>query len=139
MFNPMENETEQIFNRLKKNISFYLGLRLELLKLNTYERVAKIIAILSHGAILMLLTFFTTLFLGLALSFFLGEMLNSISLGFIIVAILYLLSTFIIVKSRHRIRLKVANIIITAMMAKDHNDDEDHKKPCADTSGQTAC
>ena len=37
----MENIAEKTFAELKEDISTYVELRLELLKLNTYERVAR--------------------------------------------------------------------------------------------------
>lgn len=130
----MEKDAEKVFNGLKQNISTYCGLQLELLKLNTYERVAKITAILSHGIILILLAFFATLFLFLALGFFLGEVLNSISLGFVIVATLYLLLFFILIASKEKIRLKVSNIIIEAILDKDdHNDEKQTTIPSGET------
>lgn len=130
----MEKDAEKVFIGLKQNISTYCGLQLELLKLNTYERVAKVTAILSHGIILILLAFFATLFLFLALGFFLGERLNSISLGFVIVAALYLLLFFILIASKEKIHLKVSNIIIEAILEKDdHNDEKQTTIPSGET------
>lgn len=78
----MEKEAEKIFCELREDISTYLQLKYKLLKLNATERVAKLIAILSQGIILILLFFFTILFLFLALGFFLGDCLGSTALGF---------------------------------------------------------
>ena len=44
----MENIAEKTFAELKEDISTYVELRLELLKLNTYERVAKTMAVFSY-------------------------------------------------------------------------------------------
>ncbi|MFR7810159.1 MAG: hypothetical protein ACLU4N_13330 [Butyricimonas faecihominis] len=79
----MENIAEKTFAELKEDISTYVELRLELLKLNTYERVAKTMAVFSYGIVLVLLAFFAILFLFLALGFFLGELLGSMALGFV--------------------------------------------------------
>ena len=54
----MENIAEKTFAELKEDISTYVELRLELLKLNTYERVAKTMAVLSYGIVLVLLAFY---------------------------------------------------------------------------------
>ena len=40
-------------------------------------------AVFSYGIVLILLAFFTILFLFLALGFFLGELLGSMALGFV--------------------------------------------------------
>ena len=66
----MEKDAGEIFRELKKDLSAYVELKLELLKLNTYERTGKVIAVLSYGVILLFLAFFAILFIFLALGFF---------------------------------------------------------------------
>lgn len=121
----MEKDAEQIFHELKEDISTYVRLKYKLLRLNATERIAKLIAILSHGVILVLLVFFTVLFLFLALGFFLGEVLGSTALGFLIVGGIYLLLTVIAVAGRNRIQEKIINIIISALWANEDESDED--------------
>ena len=70
------NDSEKVFRILSKMISAYMELKLELLKLNTYERTGKVIGLLSYGLILLFLAFFAVLFIFLALGFFLGEILD---------------------------------------------------------------
>ena len=124
----MENIAEKTFAELKEDISTYVELRLELLKLNTYERVAKTMAVFSYGIILVLLAFFAILFLFLALGFFLGELLGSMALGFVLVVGMYLLLFGITMFFRGKITSKVTNEIITAMMNKDEKDDDDKEE-----------
>ena len=73
----MEKDAGEIFRELKKDLSAYVELKLELLKLNTYERTGKVIAVLSYGVILLFLAFFAILFIFLALGFFLGDLFGS--------------------------------------------------------------
>lgn len=68
----MEKDAGEIFRELKKDLSAYVELKLELLKLNTYERTGKVITVLSYGVILLFLAFFAILFIFLAIRFFLG-------------------------------------------------------------------
>ena len=77
----MEKDTGEIFRELKKDLSAYVELKLELLKLNTYERTGKVIAVLSYGVILLFLAFFAILFIFLALGFFLGDLFGSVRFG----------------------------------------------------------
>lgn len=133
----MENFAEKTFSGLKNDISTYVETRLELMKLNTYERVAKTMAVFSYGVVLVLLAFFAILFLFLALGFFLGEMLNSVALGFLIVVGLYLLLFGVILLFRDKISAKVTNEIITAMMSKDEKDDEEAANSLGDIEGGT--
>ncbi len=133
----MENFAEKTFSGLKNDISTYVETRLELMKLNTYERVAKTMAVFSYGIVLVLLAFFAILFLFLALGFFLGEMLNSVALGFLIVVGLYLLLFGVILLFRDKISAKVTNEIITAMMSKDEKDDEEAANSLGDIESGT--
>lgn len=47
----MEKDSGKIFRELKDDVSTYVELKLELLKLSTYERSGQLIAILSYGLI----------------------------------------------------------------------------------------
>ena len=105
----MEKDSEKIFRELKKDVSTYLELKLELLKLNTYESTGKVVSILSYGLVLMLLAFFAILFIFLALGFFLGDWFGSVGAGFVTVAFLYVILLWIIIANKEKIRLKVLN------------------------------
>ena len=131
----MENFAEKTFSGLKNDISTYVETRLELMKLNTYERVAKTMAVFSYGIVLVLLAFFAILFLFLALGFFLGEILNSVALGFLLVVGMYLLLFGLILLFREKISARVTNEIITAMMSKDEKEDEETTDPAGDITG----
>ena len=132
----MENIAEKTFAELKEDISTYVELRLELLKLNTYERVAKTMAVFSYGIVLVLLAFFAILFLFLALGFFLGELLGSMALGFVLVVGMYLLLFGITMFFKRKITSKVMNEIITAMMSKDEKDNEETTDPAGHVDGK---
>ncbi len=93
------NDSEKVFQNLKQDVSAYMELKLELLKLNTYERTGKVIGLLSYGLILLFLAFFAVLFIFLALGFFLGEILDVPGSGFAIVALLYVAIIWIITKN----------------------------------------
>ena len=68
----MEKDPDKIIQELREDVSAFVELKLELLKLNTYERTGKVIAVLSYGLVLLFLAFFAILFIFLALGFFLG-------------------------------------------------------------------
>lgn len=42
----MEKDAGEIFRELKKDLSAYVELKLELLKLNTYERTGKVLSLI---------------------------------------------------------------------------------------------
>ena len=108
----MENTAGKIFTELKEDISTYARLKLRLLKLMAIERTAIVLAVLSHSLILLLLSFFTVLFLFVALGCYLGELLDSPALGFLIVGGFYLLFTLIVWGMKHGIRIGIMNMVI---------------------------
>lgn len=123
----MEKEAEKIFYELKEDVSTYIQLKLRLLKLNAIERIAKLIAVLSHGVILILLVFFTILFLFSALGFFLGDCLDSTALGFLIVGGIYLGLVVVFLWGKQKIQEKFIDMMISALSEDDDDDDDDEK------------
>lgn len=121
----MENDAEKIFTDLKDNISTYAGLKFRLLKLMAIERVAGVTSALSHGLILVLFAFFTVLFLFTALGFYLGELLNNVALGFLIVGGIYFLFTLGFIGAKKGIRIRLMNIIIAALLTNDEHDNDE--------------
>lgn len=110
------NDSGQIFENLKKDLSAYLELKLELLKLNTYERTGKVIGILSYGLIILFLVFFAILFIFLALGFFLGDIFDSSAAGFGTVSLMYLIIVVIVVCNKERIKNAILNAVISALV-----------------------
>jgi hypothetical protein len=135
----MEKDSEQIFNRIKKDVIAFFELKFELLKLSTYERTGKVLGVLSYGLILLFTAFFAFLFIFLALGFFLGELFNSQGLGFICVALLYLVLIMITTANKSKVIKKVENEIIAALMTNDddkNNDTEKNEQQASDPSGK---
>ena len=132
------NDSEKVFQNLKQDVSAYMELKLELLKLNTYERTGKVIGLLSYGLILLFLAFFAVLFIFLALGFFLGEILDVPGSGFAIVALLYVAIIWIITKNEAKIRTKILNLVIAALAANDDKQNtKDDEPSTTDTAGKT--
>lgn len=132
------NDSEKVFQNLKQDVSAYMELKLELLKLNTYERTGKVIGLLSYGLILLFLAFFAVLFIFLALGFFLGEILDVPGSGFAIVALLYVAIIWIITKNEAKIRTKILNLVIAALAANDDKQNTKDDEPSAsDAVGKT--
>lgn len=141
----MKHDAEQFLQEIKKDLTQYGKLRLELLKLGTYEKAGKLFSVLSYSLILLTLSFFLTLFLFLALGFFLSEWLHSTGVGFSIVAILYVLLVGGVVAFKDKIRRLILNAILEILMNDDDNDTppatndpHDNNHPSANPAGQTA-
>jgi hypothetical protein len=110
----MEKDAGQVFRSLKEDVIKYAELRFELLKLNTYEQVSKIIAFLSYGLLLSAIALIAVFFVHLVLGFFLSKWLGSFALGFGIILILYALQVAIVILCRERIQRNVMSKIIKA-------------------------
>lgn len=132
----MEKDSGKVFHELKEDVSAYVELKLELLKLSTYERTGKVISVLSYGMILLFLAFFAILFIFLALGFFLGGWLGSLGSGFAIVAFLYLLLIGLIIMNKDKISTKVLNVVIAAMSANDDKHNVTNNEQPANPSGE---
>lgn len=132
----MRQEPEEILNQFKERLLSYIGIKIELFKLDAYERIAKIIAILSHSLILMLLALFLILFLFFTLAFFLGEVFNRISIGFLIVVCIYLILFTIAYYMKKRIQTGIMNMIIGAIQEKEEEDNDEEYNTSG--NGQTA-
>lgn len=122
-------DSGKIFQNLKNDISAYINFKLELLKLNTYEKTGEIIGLLSYGLILFFLIVFVILFLFLSLGFFLGDLFDNTAIGFGIIAFLYLLFIRISIKNANWIQAKILNAVIAVLMANEEqqNNKEDER------------
>lgn len=132
----MEKDSGKVFRELKEDVSAYVELKLELLKLGAYERTGKIISILSYDLILLFLAFFAILFIFLAFGLFLGDMFGSMGAGFGFVAILYLLLIGLIVLNKKQIGIAITNIIIAALTANDDKNDTTNEEQPTDPAGK---
>ncbi len=54
----MEKKSEQLFDKIKKDVTAYIEFKFEYLKLSTYERTGKVLGVLSYGLILLFTAFF---------------------------------------------------------------------------------
>ena len=115
----MKQDSGQFFSELKNDVVAYAELKLEILKLGTYERTSKVIAVLAYGIILTALVLFLLLFIFLALGFFLSDKFNSLSAGFSVVAVLYLFLIGGAVLFRKQIHNRILNIVIATFVAND--------------------
>ncbi len=80
----MEINTEQPLKALKEQLQEYIELKTELARLSLIEHVAKVASIIFVAIVGMLIIslFFLSLFI--TLSFFIGQLLHSYALGFLI-------------------------------------------------------
>lgn len=129
----MEKETGKVFQELKKDLTTYVELKMELLKLNTYERTGKVIAVLSYGLIMVFLILFAILFIFMAIGFLLGDVFDNTASGFAYVFLMYTAIIYYVVRRKEKILSKIQDEIIEALMINDDRND----KQSTDPSGKT--
>lgn len=118
----MKKEPEHFFQELKRDITTFAELKVELLKLETFERTGKVISVLAFGLLIVSLIFFLILFIFIALGLFLSEWLGSYGLGFSAVAVLYLLLIGLSMLLKNKIQMLILNVVIDAFMDNDNKE-----------------
>lgn len=115
-----EKKVSTLFEEMKDDLSDYISNRFKLLKIETYVKTSKTVGLLTYGVIIILLILLALFMLFTTLALYLGDLLNSIPLGFAIVSLFTILVVVVVILSRKSIRNKFTNIMISSMM----NDDD---------------
>ncbi|QJW91992.1 phage holin family protein [Spirosoma taeanense] len=92
---------------IRENIFRYLEARIELFTLETRSKVEEGIVVGVHGVVLALLGAMTTIFLFSLLAAYLNEVTDSRYLGFLIVAIFFLILTVVWVAAKDFFKSKI--------------------------------
>lgn len=110
---------------LADNIKEYVNARIDAIKLQVADKVSAIIANILAGMILAFVFIFFLILLSISLSLLIGAWIGKMWLGFLIVALVYLLVGIIVWTARGKIiRLPIMNAIIQQLFK---NDEEDHQ------------
>lgn len=113
-----------VFSELKQLIADYLDARYNLFKLETYEKIAKVTAVLFSSVVVALLAFFLLFFLSLSAGFYFGSLFNSLALGFLLVSGIYVI-LFLVVMLRRKEFFEnfIIERIIGILMRKEDEDE----------------
>ena len=120
----MNKDFGSLFSDIKKDLTSYITLKLEILKLDVYEKSSVFSSLLLYGLILILVVFFAFLFLFLALGFYLGQLLNSLGTGMILVAVLYIIVFCILLWQRKKIQNWFMNLFVEQITGNEDNGKE---------------
>ena len=120
-----EPNKSQFFADLRDLIVTYFQERLELAKALAYEKIARIIAFLFIGLLMLLFFFFGILFLSFMLAMYFGELLHSQMAGYGIVAGIYFVAFLFFFAFRNSF---VGNAIASAVIRilYDHQNNPNH-------------
>ncbi|MVT07182.1 hypothetical protein [Chitinophaga tropicalis] len=114
----MEDNFGNYFNQTGKVAKEYLETRLDLIKLQAAGKLSKALALFFSLILAFLLFFFVIVFLGMVLGFWIGEMTNSVTLGFSCSAGLFILLLAVLLIFRKAIiQRPLSNILVRELMS----------------------
>lgn len=101
----MEQQPDKkaFFSDLKKLVVDYLQNRLALVQLTAYEKIARIAGVLFSGIVLLILLFFSLLFISLAGGFYFSQLFQSTFYGFSLIAVCYVMLFVLLLVFRKRL------------------------------------
>ncbi|TDQ75474.1 phage holin family protein [Sphingobacterium yanglingense] len=102
----------------------YVDTQVELLKLKTIARMGRVIGTLVLDATKLLLTLIVVFFLSLALGFFLGELLGSNALGFLVTGAVFFVILLVIRAFEPKLEAKFMDLTIRRVLGKWQEDEE---------------
>jgi hypothetical protein len=95
----------------------YTQTTIELYKLIAAEKTAEVLASLVFRIVFLFLAAFFILFSSIGLSFYLGELLHSTAIGFLLVSFVYLILAILLYSFRDKwIKAPISNLIIKELL-----------------------
>ena len=122
-------EMDEIMYKTGETVEYakqYVDQQKQLIKLDVAEKSAQLISSAVTGVVLAVVGLLTLLFASLALAFFLGDVLDSIALGFLIVTIIYAVVALVVNSTKRKL---VTNPVLSGVITKffdDSNDSENN-------------
>jgi len=118
----MENAFSKV-EELAATLKEYVNSKIESIKLHAAEKISMIIANAVGGIVVVVLFLFFLGLASIAFSYFLGEWIGKIWVGFLIVGGIYLLiGTIVWIARKSIIQIPVMNAIIRQLFANDEED-----------------
>lgn len=111
----MDKDLGQIFTELKNDVTTYVEVKTEILKLTLYEKAGKLVSSLSYVLVLVVLAFVATLFLFISLGVLIGQWLDSTSAGIAVVGGIYLILIGILIMNKKKFTASIMNNVIDAL------------------------
>ncbi|WP_374549976.1 hypothetical protein [Flavobacterium sp.] len=107
------NNIELLYDRAEK----YTSTSVKLLKLNAVDKTSDLVASLSLVTALIAILAIFSLFINIAISLYLGKILNDYALSFLIVSGFYLFIGILVFIFREKwIKIPIGNLIISKLM-----------------------
>lgn len=119
----MEEEKFSLSGSFQKGKE-YVDTQLELLKLKALARGSRILGVIAVDMVKLVFTLFIVFFLSLALAFFLGELLGSNALGFLVTGLFFALILLIVRALEPKLEEKIRDFTISKIASRWDDDEE---------------
>jgi uncharacterized membrane protein YqjE len=97
---------------LKTDVKELVEAKLEIIRLDIFEKSSTLVSFLIFGLMIMNLVFFALLFAFIALGFLIGEWMHHLAGGFAVVTLIYLLLLILLIACRKSILTDFKNRIL---------------------------
>ncbi len=114
-----EKKVSTLFEEMKEDLSEYVSNRLRLFKIQTYSKTSKTAGLLLYSTIALLSILLVLNLIFITLAVYLGDLLNSMPLGFAIVSLFTLILVIIVIMVRKSIKNSLTNMIVSFLMDDD--------------------
>jgi hypothetical protein len=112
-------------SKVKKEIQEYLEVRLDLIRLHTAENLSRMLTKAATGAVVGYISFLILLFLSFAAAYYLGSKWQSTELGFLGVALIYLLMLILfLIFKKHLIERPIIKAVVKLFFPKNTDDEK---------------
>jgi hypothetical protein len=113
-----EKLNSEFFSSYKNLLTDYIEERMELAQLSAVEKTAILTAKLSFAAMVIAFGLFALFFINILFALFLGDLLHSRTMGFLVVVCFYLLLILITILLRKKIEGPIMNMVVKQIMSK---------------------
>ena len=112
----MKQTISEIISDLVLNLKTYVNSKIDLYLLTCFEKIGKLFASLLSSIILVLIFFFCLLFITIALALWLGDKLNNLAEGFLLIGAFYfILGLIFIIFKKSLIDKKVIKNLLKSL------------------------
>jgi hypothetical protein len=114
-------------SELKENLRLYLETKVSYYGITAFEKAVKVLTIITGNGFILLVMWITLIFFSGAVALYIGNLLQSIELGLLIVGGAYFLLGMILILFRNQIFSPVIIKILVNILFKDDDDDNSKK------------
>jgi hypothetical protein len=114
-------------SELKENLRLYLETKVSYYGITAFEKAVKVLTIITGNGFILLVMWIALIFFSGAVALYIGNLLQSIELGLLIVGGAYFLLGMILILFRNQIFSPVIIKILVNILFKDDDDDNSKK------------